>query len=108
MASESPQIERTPPQSGAGDKSGNPAAETTKRKAEQTNGTQMRTKRNRYISIAWYDYGLIGIDALYPRISCFFPFLFVFHTEGSVKATIRFHSARPEICHSRLTGNAFF
>lgn len=64
MASESPQVERTPPQSGPGDQTGTPAAETAKRKAEQTNGTQTRTKRNRYISIAWYDYGLIGSDAL--------------------------------------------
>lgn len=64
MASESPQIERTPPQSGPGDQSGTPAAETAKRKAEQTNGTQTRTKRNRYISIAWYDYVLIRSDAL--------------------------------------------
>lgn len=64
MASESPQIEKTPPQSGPGDQPATPTAETAKRKAEQTNGTQTRTKRNRYISIAWYDYGLIRSDVL--------------------------------------------
>lgn len=55
MASESPQVEKTPPRTGPDDLSANPATDTAKRKAEQTNGTQTRTKRNRYISIAWYD-----------------------------------------------------
>ncbi|KAJ5081453.1 hypothetical protein NUU61_009717 [Penicillium alfredii] len=51
MASESPQVERTPPQTGPGDQPATPAADTAKRKADQNHGTQ-RTKRNRYISIA--------------------------------------------------------
>lgn len=55
MASESPPLEPTPPQTGPGDQTATPAAETAKRKAEQTNGMHTRTKRNRYISIAWYD-----------------------------------------------------
>ncbi|KAJ5719511.1 hypothetical protein N7493_007089 [Penicillium malachiteum] len=54
MASESPQIENTPPQTGPGDQATTPVADTAKRKAEQGNGTQTRAKRNRYISIAWY------------------------------------------------------
>ncbi|KAJ5281392.1 hypothetical protein N7478_006764 [Penicillium angulare] len=52
MASESPQIERTPPQTGSGDQETTPGPESAKRKAEQGNGTQTRAKRNRYISIA--------------------------------------------------------
>jgi hypothetical protein len=55
MASESPQIQTTPPQSGAGDQEAFSASDTAKRKAEQSNGTHTRAKRNRYISIAWYD-----------------------------------------------------
>lgn len=70
MASESPQFEKTPPRTGPGDQSATPAGDTAKRKAEQTNGTQMRTKRNRYISIAWYDNGLIPSEAL-----CLGPFM---------------------------------
>ncbi|KAJ5949712.1 hypothetical protein N7454_001296 [Penicillium verhagenii] len=52
MASESPQIEMTPPGMGPGDQATSPAADSAKRKAEQGNGTQTRAKRNRYISIA--------------------------------------------------------
>lgn len=52
MASESPQIETTPPQTGPGDQTATPATDTAKRKAEQSNGTNTRAKRNRYISIA--------------------------------------------------------
>lgn len=63
MNSESPQVQTTPPQSGAGDQEASSAAETAKRKAEQSNGTHTRAKRNRYISIAWYDpSGLISPD----------------------------------------------
>lgn len=62
MASESPQIESTPPQTGPGDQTATPATDTAKRKAEQSNGTNTRAKRNRYISIAWYDYGLTLSD----------------------------------------------
>ena len=62
MASESPQIETTPPQTGPGDQIATPATDTAKRKAEQSNGTNTRAKRNRYISIAWYDYGLTLSD----------------------------------------------
>ncbi|KAJ6012879.1 hypothetical protein N7522_003234 [Penicillium canescens] len=51
MASESPQMERTPPQTDAGDQAIG-TSDSNKRKAEQGNGTQTRTKRNRYISIA--------------------------------------------------------
>lgn len=58
-------MEKTPP----GDQSVTPTAESAKRKAEQANGTQMRTKRNRYISIAWYDNGLISPE---PRSLGFF------------------------------------
>ena len=54
MASESPQLEMSPPQSDPRDQSVG-ASDSNKRKAEQGNGTQARTKRNRYISIAWYD-----------------------------------------------------
>ena len=59
MASESPQMEKTPPLTGPGDQSVTPTADSAKRKAEQANGMQTRTKRNRYISIAWYDNDLI-------------------------------------------------
>ncbi|KAJ6085906.1 hypothetical protein N7486_010187 [Penicillium sp. IBT 16267x] len=52
MASESPQIERTPPITGLGDQATSPVEDSAKRKAEQSNGTQTRAKRNRYISIA--------------------------------------------------------
>ncbi|CAL5874018.1 uncharacterized protein PFLUO_LOCUS8304 [Penicillium psychrofluorescens] len=53
MASESPQIDQTPPQTGPGDQITTPGADVAKRKAEQTNGTgHTRPKRNRYISIA--------------------------------------------------------
>lgn len=54
MASESPQIETTPPRTDLGDQATSPVADSAKRKAEQGNGTQTRAKRNRYISIAWY------------------------------------------------------
>lgn len=70
MASESPQLEQTSPQAGPDDQSANPFTDTAKRKAEQTNGTQTRTKRNRYISIAWYDYILIG-PILFSRLLLF-------------------------------------
>lgn len=53
MASESPRMDRTPPQTGSGDPVATPTTETAKRKAEQSHGTHTRTKRNRYISIAW-------------------------------------------------------
>ncbi|CAG8090230.1 unnamed protein product [Penicillium salamii] len=49
MASESPQMDRSPPD--PRDQSIG-ASDSNKRKAEQGNGTQTRTKRNRYISIA--------------------------------------------------------
>ncbi|RAH41501.1 transcription factor domain-containing protein [Aspergillus brunneoviolaceus CBS 621.78] len=52
MASESPQTDMAPPQPDSTDQNEAPAADATKRKAEQTNGTHTRTKRNRYISIA--------------------------------------------------------
>ncbi|KAJ5495676.1 hypothetical protein N7539_000792 [Penicillium diatomitis] len=53
MASESPQVDRTTPRSRSGDReSPLQAADTAKRKAEQSNGTHTRAKRNRYISIA--------------------------------------------------------
>ncbi|CAG8147797.1 unnamed protein product [Penicillium nalgiovense] len=51
MASESPQQEMSPPQPDPRDQSIG-ASDSNKRKAEQGNGTQARTKRNRYISIA--------------------------------------------------------
>lgn len=57
MASEPPQTDMAPPQPDSTDQNEAPAADATKRKAEQTNGTHTRTKRNRYISIAWYDSG---------------------------------------------------
>lgn len=66
MASESPQLERTPPPTGPSDQPGTPSTDTAKRKAEQSNGTNTRAKRNRYISIAWYDYGLTPSDT-FPR-----------------------------------------
>lgn len=50
MASESPRIDNSTSQTGASQQDENSA----KRKAEQANGTHTRTKRNRYISIAWY------------------------------------------------------
>lgn len=36
----------------------------TKRKAEQSNGTHTRSKRNRYISIAWYvwRHGMVSVQ----------------------------------------------
>ncbi|PYI20937.1 fungal-specific transcription factor domain protein [Aspergillus violaceofuscus CBS 115571] len=52
MASESPQTDMALPQLEVTDQNEAPAADTTKRKAEQANGTHTRTKRNRYISIA--------------------------------------------------------
>ncbi|QQK44938.1 Fungal transcriptional regulatory protein, N-terminal [Penicillium digitatum] len=51
MASESSQFEISPPQTESGNQSIG-ASDSNKRKAEQGNGTQARTKRNRYISIA--------------------------------------------------------
>lgn len=65
MASESPQIEKTPSQTGPGERSVTPTADSAKRKAELANGTQTRTKRNRYISIAWYDNGLIPSEVVF-------------------------------------------
>lgn len=59
MASESPQLEMSPPQPDPRDQSIG-ASDSNKRKAEQGNGTQARTKRNRYISIAWYDMARSG------------------------------------------------
>ncbi|PYH97567.1 fungal-specific transcription factor domain protein [Aspergillus ellipticus CBS 707.79] len=41
-----------PPPTESGEQSATPTADTAKRKAEQTNGTHTRSKRNRYISIA--------------------------------------------------------
>lgn len=55
MASESSQVDIAPPQAGKADQNASPAEDSAKRKAEQSNGTHTRTKRNRYISIAWYD-----------------------------------------------------
>ncbi|KAJ5907940.1 hypothetical protein N7495_000622 [Penicillium taxi] len=42
MASESPQVETTPPQASPSDLNGTPATETAKRRAEQSNGTHAR------------------------------------------------------------------
>lgn len=67
MASESPQLEGTPPTTGPGDQATTPGTDSAKRKAEQSNGTNTRAKRNRYISIAWYDYGLTPSDIV-PRL----------------------------------------
>ncbi|KAH1330055.1 hypothetical protein KXW65_009579 [Aspergillus fumigatus] len=52
MASESSQVDIAPPQAGKADQNASPAEDSAKRKAEQSNGTHTRTKRNRYISIA--------------------------------------------------------
>ncbi|KAL5363962.1 fungal-specific transcription factor domain protein [Aspergillus floccosus] len=52
MASESPQVDRTAPPPATAEQSSPSAGDSAKRKAEQTNGTHTRTKRNRYISIA--------------------------------------------------------
>lgn len=55
MASESPQMDTTASQTGASQTAVGQDETGAKRKAEQSNGTSTRTKRNRYISIAWYD-----------------------------------------------------
>lgn len=55
MESESPQMDTTASQTGASQTAAGQDETGTKRKAEQQNGTPTRTKRNRYISIAWYD-----------------------------------------------------
>lgn len=56
MASESPQVDRKESVAETSGQTAAPASESAKRKAEQPNGgTHTRTKRNRYISIAWYD-----------------------------------------------------
>lgn len=55
MASESPQVDRTAPPPATAEQTSPSGGDSAKRKAEQTNGTHTRTKRNRYISIAWYD-----------------------------------------------------
>ncbi|OJJ41243.1 hypothetical protein ASPWEDRAFT_34755 [Aspergillus wentii DTO 134E9] len=52
MTSESPQGDVAASQADAGDQTATPAGDSAKRKAEQANGNQTRTKRNRYISIA--------------------------------------------------------
>ncbi|KKK15001.1 hypothetical protein P175DRAFT_0465607 [Aspergillus ochraceoroseus IBT 24754] len=52
MASASPQAEQTLPQPAAAEQNDSPTSDNGKRKAEQPNGTQTRSKRNRYISIA--------------------------------------------------------
>lgn len=58
MASASPQVERKSSNPESPGQTVAPAAESAKRKAEQPNGgTHTRAKRNRYISIAWYDSG---------------------------------------------------
>lgn len=44
------------------DYSPTPVADGAKRKAEQAGGSNTRTKRNRYISIAWYDSVLSPVD----------------------------------------------
>lgn len=54
MASESPQMEDLVPQADTGQQDSTLDTNNSKRKADQTNGTHTRTKRNRYISIAWY------------------------------------------------------
>ncbi|KAJ5144062.1 uncharacterized protein N7515_002849 [Penicillium bovifimosum] len=51
MASDSPQLQMSPPETDLRDQS-TEAPDSNKRKAEQGNGTQARAKRNRYISIA--------------------------------------------------------
>ncbi|KAI9376501.1 fungal-specific transcription factor domain-containing protein [Aspergillus egyptiacus] len=52
MASDSPQADVTVTQTTPGEQTDGAAGDSTKRKAEPTNGTQTRSKRNRYISIA--------------------------------------------------------
>lgn len=53
MSSESPQIDGTASQPDTSPQDPAQEGNGAKRKAEQSNGTQMRSKRNRYISIAW-------------------------------------------------------
>ena len=59
MSSESPHLNSRASNPGTPDQTGASTAESAKRKAEQpgNGGTHTRTKRNRYISIAWYDSG---------------------------------------------------
>ena len=58
MASESPQMGDLDPQTDTGQQDSMLDTNNSKRKADQTNGTHTRTKRNRYISIAWYELGI--------------------------------------------------
>lgn len=55
MASESPRLGNPALHPSPVDDSATPAADSAKRKADHPGGTHTRTKRNRYISIAWYD-----------------------------------------------------
>lgn len=59
MSSESPQLDSATSAPDTGAQNASLEANGTKRKPEQTNGAQMRSKRNRYISIAWWVYVLI-------------------------------------------------
>jgi hypothetical protein len=72
MASESSQIDIATPQAGKADQNASPAEDSAKRKAEQSNGTHTRTKRNRYISIAWYDPSgaKLRIYPLFASVNC--------------------------------------
>ena len=58
MASESPRVEDLDPQADTAQQDSTVDTNNPKRKADQTNGTHTRTKRNRYISIAWYELGM--------------------------------------------------
>lgn len=54
MDSEPPQADSIASQATPEEQIDLSAGDSAKRKAEQPNGTQTRSKRNRYISIAWY------------------------------------------------------
>lgn len=98
-------MDTTPPQTGAGDQTASAPADTAKRKAEQTNGTHLRAKRNRYISIAWYDclkahlINCRDLSRLTPNYC------------GSFKVVLHADSVilfpRTEILGTRLTRSAF-
>ncbi|RAQ44279.1 fungal specific transcription factor domain protein [Aspergillus flavus] len=63
MASETTPVDTTTSKPASGDQDAPVEGDSAKRKAEQTNGTHTRTKRNRYISIAWYDPGSGSSDS---------------------------------------------
>lgn len=56
MSSESPQLDSAASVPDTGTWNASQEANGAKRKAEQSNGAHMRSKRNRYISIAWCVY----------------------------------------------------